>query len=200
SPPRPPHPHKPSPRRQAAATPRRSRAQPGRRCLALAFPVVRLKFLYSISRNHGQTRSESTGICFEMTTAPCSGICPARTNAMPSPTVPAEPYRDPTDRSPYQVNSCLNHHVPVVFHTNRHVTVKSLSRKVYPINGNARVFTLSVHSPSCTFVRMDDDVEKRYENMKSKTRALSNIIWTGKYSKDRFMEHVTQHIRAITRL
>ncbi|TVU17979.1 hypothetical protein EJB05_34042, partial [Eragrostis curvula] len=25
-------------------------------------------------------------------------------------------------------------------------------------------------------VRMDDDVEKRYENMKSKTRALSNII------------------------
>ncbi|TVU26691.1 hypothetical protein EJB05_29247, partial [Eragrostis curvula] len=25
-------------------------------------------------------------------------------------------------------------------------------------------------------VRMDDDVEKRYENMKSKTRALSNIV------------------------
>ncbi|TVU46685.1 hypothetical protein EJB05_06235 [Eragrostis curvula] len=31
----------------------------------------------TISRNHGQRRSESTGICFAMTTAPCSGICPA---------------------------------------------------------------------------------------------------------------------------
>ncbi|TVU46884.1 hypothetical protein EJB05_06456, partial [Eragrostis curvula] len=48
-------------------------------------------------------------------------------------------YRDPTDRSPSQVNSCPNHHVPVVFHIISHTT-------------------------------------------------------------DRFMKHVTRHIRAITRL
>ncbi|TVT98030.1 hypothetical protein EJB05_56699, partial [Eragrostis curvula] len=69
--------------------------------------------------------------------------------------VTERPHHDPTNRSPFQVSPWTNHHVSVVFHTLRHITVKFLSRKL---------------------VRMDDDVEKRYENMKSKTRALSNII------------------------
>ncbi|TVU32464.1 hypothetical protein EJB05_24195 [Eragrostis curvula] len=132
-----------------------------------------------------------------MTTAPYSGICPAHLTVILSIFCPtcclsgcnSQPMVCSIKSSPF-LQKDPSRSVPLPPGTRRHlelslpelieiqpidliishITVKSLPRKLQLINGNAHVSFLSF------IIRMDDDVEMRYENMKSKKRAPSSII------------------------